>query len=67
MTAKKTGPLALLYALKTVLWSAIGLRKRSAHEQAVSGLRPWHFVVAILIVAATFIVGLITLARHIAH
>ena len=67
MTEQKTGIAAVLHAFKTILWAAIGLRKRQSHEKTVSGLRVWHFVVAVVICAAVFIFSLITLARHIAH
>lgn len=67
MNQEKPGLKGVLHAFKTILWAAIGLRKRQSHESTIRGLRPWHFIVAIAIVAAGFITGLITLARHIAH
>lgn len=67
MTEQKTGIAAVLHAFKTILWAFIGLRKRQSHEKTVTGLRVWHYVVAIFICAAAFIVGLITLARSIVH
>ena len=67
MSQEKQGLKGVLHAFRTILWAAIGLRKRQSHESTIRGLRIWHFVVAIMIVAAGFIFGLITLARHIAH
>ena len=67
MTEQKTGMSAVLHAFKTILWAFIGLRKRQSHEKTVTGLRAWHYVVAIVICAVVFISGLITLARNIAH
>lgn len=67
MNQEKTGVAAVFHAFKTILWAFIGLRKRQSHESTVSGLRIWHYVIAIVICGALFVFGLITLARHIAH
>lgn len=67
MTEQKIGIAAVLHAFKTILWAFIGLRKRQSHEKTVTGLRVWHYVVAIVICAVVFISGLITLARNLAH
>lgn len=66
MTEQKTGMAAVLHAFKTILWAFIGLRKRQSHEKTVTGLRAWHYAVAIAICAVAFISGLVTLALHIA-
>lgn len=48
-------------AVKTVLSGAIGIRRKSAHEQAK--VKPVHIVVAAVLFVAIFIGTLITIVR----
>ena len=48
---------------RAVAWSFFGVRKGSGHEEDVSQLNPLHVIVAGVIVAAMFVVGLILLVR----
>ncbi len=52
-------------AVNTVLWSFLGIRRRSAHESETAPLSPAHIVVAGVIGAAMFVVVLVTLVRFI--
>lgn len=49
--------------LKAVAWSFFGVRKASEYEKDVSQLNPVHVIVAGLIAAAVFVIGLIVLVR----
>jgi len=50
---------------KAVFWSFLGVRKRAGHETDVAQLKPAQVVVAGLIGAALFVLGLILLVRFI--
>jgi len=52
-------------SLRAVAWSFFGVRKGSAYEQDVSKLNPIHVIVAGVIVALLFIVGLVLLVNWI--
>jgi len=45
--------------MKTILWGAIGIRRRSAHEQAK--LNPVHVIIAAILFVALFIFTLRTI------
>lgn len=49
--------------VKAVLWSFLGVRRRAGHETDVAQLKPAQVVVAGLIAAAIFVLGLILLVR----
>ncbi|QGZ41240.1 Protein of unknown function (DUF2970) [Pseudoduganella flava] len=52
-----------LYTLKAVLWSFVGLRRKSDFEQDPAKLKPIHVIVAALLAAALFIGILITVVK----
>ena len=54
-----------LQVAKAVFWSFLGVRKRSAHESDVAQLKPAQVIVAGLIGAALFVLGLILLVRFV--
>jgi hypothetical protein len=50
---------SFLDTVKTILWGAIGIRRKSAHEQAK--INPVHVIVAALIFVVLFILTLRTI------
>lgn len=46
-----------------VWWSFVGLRRGRDHAQETSRLNPFYVVLAALLAAALFVVGLVLLAR----
>lgn len=56
-------PGSFAQTLKAVAWSFFGVRKSSEYEKDVSQLNPVHVIVAGLVAAALFVVGLIVLVR----
>ena len=53
----------LLRTVKTVLWSFIGIRKKSAYEEDLGRANPFHIIAVALIAVALFVGGLIVLVR----
>jgi hypothetical protein len=49
--------------LKTVLWSFIGIRKRSGYEEDLGQAKPFHIIAVALGVVALFVGGLIVLVN----
>lgn len=49
--------------MKAVAWSFFGVRKSSDHAQDVSKLNPLHVIIAGVIAAAVFVIGLVLLVR----
>jgi len=47
--------------VKTVLWGALGVRRKADHERAP--LRPVHLIVGAVIFVALFILTLVTVVR----
>jgi hypothetical protein len=47
--------------VKTVLWGALGIRRKADHERAP--LKPVHLIVAAVIFVALFILTLVTVVR----
>ncbi|TFW25265.1 DUF2970 domain-containing protein [Duganella callida] len=62
MDRKKPG---FLYSLKAVLWSFVGLRRRSDFDQDQRGLNPVHIIIAALLAVAVFIGLLITVVKFV--
>jgi hypothetical protein len=58
-----SGKGSFLYSLKAVLWSFIGLRRKSDFEQDSGKLKPLHVIAAALIAAALFIGVLIAVVK----
>jgi len=56
---------SFLDTLKTVLSGFIGIRRKSAHEQA--RINPVHVIVAAVAGAALFIFTLVTIVRIVTH
>ena len=54
-----------LQVAKAVLSAFIGIRKRDSHEHDAVTLTPVQVIVAGVIAAAVFVLGLITLVRYI--
>jgi len=51
----------LIDTVKTVLWGAIGIRRRSSHDQAK--INPVHVIAMGLIGAVLFVLTLVTIVR----
>ncbi len=51
--------------IKAVLWSFLGIRKKSGYEQDAAQLNPVHVVIAGVIGAVIFIVTLIVLVKFV--
>jgi diacylglycerol kinase len=54
---------SLARTVKAVLWSFVGLRKKSDYEQDVQQLNPIHVVIVGLVAALLFVIGLVVIAR----
>ena len=54
---------SLLQVFRAVLWSFIGIRKKSGYEDDVARIRPVQVIVAGLVVAAVFVASLVMLVR----
>jgi hypothetical protein len=54
-----------LQVAKAVFWSFLGIRKRAAHEHDAVTLTPVQVIVAGIIGAVIFVLGLIMLVRFI--
>ena len=55
----------VLQVAKAVFWSFLGIRRRSAHEQDVVTLSLLQVVIAGIIGAVIFVLGLVMLVRFI--
>jgi hypothetical protein len=51
------------HTLRAVAWSFFGVRKGSEYEKDVSQLNPLHVIVAGLVAAALFVLGLVLLVK----
>ena len=49
--------------VKAVLWSFIGIRKRSGYEEDLGKLNPFAVIAVALVLVALFVTGLITLVH----
>lgn len=49
--------------VKAVLWSFFGVRKNSAYEEDTQTLNPLHVIVAGIIAAVIFVVGLLMVVK----
>jgi len=54
---------SFLQTLQAVAWSFFGIRRSTDYERDVQRLNPVHVVIAGLVGAALFIVGLVLLVR----
>lgn len=60
VTARKG---SFVRTVKAVLWSFVGLRKKSDYEQDVQQLNPLHVLIVGLLGALLLVIGLAVLAR----
>ena len=51
--------------VKTVLWSFIGIRKKSEYEEDLGKVNPFHIIAVALFAVALFVGGLIALVNWI--
>jgi amino acid transporter len=51
--------------IKAVLWSFIGIRKRSGYEEDLGKLNPFAVIAVALVLVALFVMGLITLVHFV--
>jgi hypothetical protein len=56
---------SFLATMKAVLWSFLGIRKKSAYEQDAAQLNPVHVIIAGLIGAAIFITVLVLIVKQV--
>lgn len=54
---------SFLATIKAVLWSFLGIRKKSAYEQDAAQLNPVHVIIAGILGAAIFIATLILVVK----
>ena len=62
MTERNPSP---LQTVKAVLWAFLGIRRRNAHENDLAKLKPVHVIIAGIVLAALFVLGLITFVKWI--
>lgn len=55
--------MSLLRTLRTVLWSFIGIRKKSGYEEDLGRANPFAIIAVALGVVVVFVVGLIVLVN----
>ena len=60
---RRPEPASLLSTVKAVLWSYIGIRRRRDHEGDARKLNPVHVIVAGVIAAAIFVIGLVLVVQ----
>ena len=58
--------MSMLGTVKAVLWSFLGVRKRSGYEQDLGKLNPFHVIAVALVLVALFVAGLIVLVNWVA-
>ena len=55
--------MSIVRTFKAVAWSFFGVRKGSEYEKDVSQLNPVHVIVAGIVAAAVFVLGLVLLVK----
>ena len=55
--------MSLLRTVKTVLWSFVGIRKRSGFEEDLGKANPFHIIAVALVAVGLFVGGLIALVH----
>jgi hypothetical protein len=55
--------MSVLRTVKTVLWSFVGIRKKSGFEEDLGRSNPFHVIAVALVVVALFVGGLIALVN----
>jgi diacylglycerol kinase len=57
--------MSMLRTFKAVLWSFVGIRKRSGQQEDFK-LNPFHVIAAAVVVVAVFVGGLVALVHWVA-
>jgi len=55
--------MSLLHSVKTVLWSFIGIRKKSGFEEDLGRANPFHIIGVALAIVVVFVGGLMALVN----
>ena len=55
--------MSALRTVKTVLWSFIGIRKKSGFEEDLGKVNPFHVIAVALVAVAVFVGGLVALVN----
>jgi hypothetical protein len=55
--------MSVLHTVKTVLWSFVGIRKKSGFEEDLGKANPFHIIAVALVAVGVFVVGLIALVN----
>ena len=55
--------MSVIRTVRTVLWSFIGIRKRSGYEEDLGKGNPFHIIAVALVVVALFVGGLIAVVH----
>ncbi len=58
--------MSILHTAKAVAWAFLGIRKRSAYENDLGKLNPFHIIAVALVAVALLVAGLIALVNWIA-
>jgi hypothetical protein len=58
--------MSIVRTVKAVLWSFIGIRKRSGLEDDMGRLNPFAIIAVALVLVVLFVVGLATLVHWVA-
>jgi amino acid transporter len=54
---------SFLRSLIAVLWSFAGIRKSSEHKKDIQNVRPEHVIIAGILAALVFVIGLIVIVN----
>jgi Protein of unknown function (DUF2970) len=57
--------MSILHTAKAVAWAFLGIRKKSAYEEDLGKLSPFHIIAVALVAVAVFVGGLIALVNWI--
>jgi hypothetical protein len=55
--------MSFLRTVKTVLWSFVGIRKKSGFEEDLGKANPFHIIAVALVAVVLFVAGLIALVN----
>ena len=55
--------MSVIRTVKTVLWSFVGIRKKSEYEEDLGKANPFHIIAVALVAVGLFVVGLIVLVN----
>jgi hypothetical protein len=55
--------MSVLRTVRTVLWSFVGIRKKSGYEEDLGKANPFHVIAVALVAVALFVGGLIALVN----